>query len=117
MQHDDDRRHPRVRIAAVASLETKGQLNANDQALGSVRDVSRSGIGLQTGQPPLRGQAVILRIAVDDEVHELRAHATRVTKVGNSNFYDVGLDWGPCTVEQLAFLEKALAAIEQQPQV
>jgi len=116
MQDDDDRRHPRVRIAALASLETKGHMNANDQALGSVRDVSRSGIGLRTGQPPLRGQAVTLRIALDDEVHELRAQATRVNRVGDGNFYDVGLDWAPCTAEQLAFLDQVLAVIEQQPQ-
>lgn len=116
MEHVDERRHPRVRIAALASLETKGHLNANDQALGSVRDVSRSGIGLQTGQPPLRGQSVTLRIALDDEVHELRAMATRISKVGDSNFYNVGLDWAHCSAEDLAFLDQVLAVIEQQPQ-
>jgi hypothetical protein len=116
MEHVNQRRHPRVRIAAIASLETQGRLNANDQAVGSVRDVSRSGIGLRTGQPPLRGQSVTLRIALDDMIHELKARATRISKVGNSNFYDVGLDWVECSSEDLAFLDQVLIVIEQQPQ-
>ena len=58
---DDRRRHPRVRIAACATLETRGVLNAGDQAFCTVQDVSQTGIGLNTGQPPMVGQRVRLR--------------------------------------------------------
>lgn len=110
------RRSPRVRVAAVAALETSGVLNPNDQALCSVRDVSRSGIGLQTGQPPLRGQQVLLRVALDEEIQTLVTTATRVQRCGTTNFYDVGLDWSHCTAEQLAFLDRVLEVVETQPQ-
>jgi len=52
-QDQDRRRNPRVRVAACATLQTKGVLNPNDQAFCSVRDVSQGGIGLETGQPAL----------------------------------------------------------------
>ncbi|MBL8747634.1 MAG: PilZ domain-containing protein [Planctomycetes bacterium] len=116
MKHDQDRRRtPRVRVAACATLETHGVLNAGNQALCSVRDVSRSGIGLETGQPPMVGQGVLLRLALDDDVREIRTLATRVHRRGTSNFYEVGLDWSACTPEQLKFLDKVLTALEQQP--
>ena len=114
-QDQDRRRGPRVRVAAFATLETRGVLNANNQALCSVKDVSESGIGLETGQPPLVGQGVILRLALDDKMHELRTFATRVDRRGKGNFYEVGLDWSNCTPEQLDFLRQVLRVIEQQP--
>lgn len=107
------RRSPRVRVAACATLETKGVLNAGDQAFCSVRDVSQVGIGLETGQPPMAGQGVILRVAMDDTVHELRTLATRVERRGDSNFYEVGLDWSNCTPEQLEFLREVLSVIDR----
>lgn len=115
MTRKDQRRSPRVRVAAVAALETVGRLNNNNQALGAVKNVSRNGIGIETGQPPMRGQAVMLRLALNDVVHELRTHATRVTKRGNGNFYEVGLDWSSCTEEQLSFLDEILQAVDEQP--
>lgn len=118
MNRDHDRRRaPRTRVAALATLETTGRLNANDQALCSVRNVSRVGVGLETGQPPLPGQGVILRISLDDVTHELRTRATRVERRGPGNFYDVGLDWSACTPAQLAFLDEVLRVVEQQPQI
>lgn len=117
MQNDDERRRePRVRVAATATLETFGVLNPNDQALCAVQDVSRSGIGLSTGQPPMRGQTVMLRLGLDDEIHELQTRATRVERKGTSNFYTVGLDWSSCSPEELSFLDRVLAAFEEQPQ-
>jgi len=113
-QDRDRRRGPRVRVAAFATLETRGVMNANNQALCSVQNVSQSGIGLETGQPPLVGQGVVLRLALDDKVHELRTLATRVCRRGTSNFYEVGLDWSNCTTEQLEFLGEVLRVIEQQ---
>ena len=117
MTDDSDRRRaPRARVAAIASLETKGKLNANDQAIGVVRDMSRTGIGLETGQPPMVGQGVILRLVLDDESHQLCTRATRVERRGKSNFYQVGLDWSMCSSAELAFLDRVLHAYEQQPQ-
>ncbi len=113
--HPDRRRGERVRVAAVAALETKGKFKPNDQGLGAVRDVSRFGIGLETGQPPLVGQRVLLRVAIDDDVHELTCLATRVERREGSNFYDVGLDWSSCTPEQLLFLGRIIQlAVEHQ---
>jgi hypothetical protein len=96
-----------VRIAACATLETGGVLNAGDQAFCTVQDVSQTGIGLNTGQPPMVGQKVRLRIAIDDEIHELRARTISV-KRDQGSFYRVGLDWTGCSPEQLAFLQRAL---------
>lgn len=109
------RRAGRVRVAAIATMETKGTLNANDQALCTVRNMSRTGIGVETGQPPIPGQTVVLRLALDDEVHELKTRTTRVQRRGKSNFYDVGLDWNVCTQSQLKFLDEVLAVIEEEP--
>ena len=114
-QGRDRRRGLRVRVAAFATLETHGVINANNQALCSVQNVSQSGIGLETGQPPMVGQGVILRLDLDGKVHELRTLATRVRRRGSTNFYEVGLDWSSCTTEQLEFLGKVLEAFEQQP--
>ncbi|MBX3465170.1 MAG: PilZ domain-containing protein [Planctomycetes bacterium] len=113
-EEHDRRRGQRVRVAAAATLATQGRLNANDQAFCAVRDVSRSGIGLETGQPPLIGQRVLLRLALDETVHELRTLATRVQRRARSDYYEVGLDWSGCTPEQLAFLEEVLAVVETQ---
>lgn len=116
MEGDNNhRRAPRVRVAAIAALETKGSLAPNDQALCSVLNMSRTGIGLDTGQPPLAGQRVLVRLCIDDVMHELSTRATRVQRRGASNFYDVGLDWSECTPMQLAFLDQVLHHIEQEP--
>ncbi len=113
----NQRRSPRVRIAAVASLQTHGTLNANNQALCGVKDISRTGIGIETGQPPIPGQAVLLRLALDDTFHELKTRATRVRRRGQSNFFEVGLDWTRCSAPEMAFLDAVLAVVEQQPLV
>jgi hypothetical protein len=114
---DDDnrRRSLRVRIAALAALETGGRLAPNDQALCTVRNVSRTGIGLETGQPPIAGQGVLVRLCIDDVMHELRTRATRVARRGKSNFYDVGLDWSGCSPTQLEFLDQVLQHLEHEP--
>ena len=93
-------------MAAVASLIARGSLNTNDQAMCCVRDLSRNGIGLETGQPPIVGQGVLLRLAIDDEIHELPTRARRVVRRRDSHFYEVGLDWSNCSQEQLEFLDK-----------
>lgn len=103
-------------MAAIAALVAEGALNQNNQALCTVKNVSRTGIGLETGQPPLAGQSVIVRLALGDEMHEMRARAMRVRRRGTSSFYDVGLDWSGCSPVQLTFLDKVLEVVEQQPQ-
>ena len=116
MSGDQDRRRAiRVRIAAVASLETRGWRYANDQAFAVVKNLSRTGIGLETGQPPIVGQRVVLRLAIDECTHEVLTRATRVKRRGSTNFYEVGLDWSDCTPEQVAFLDELLREIESNP--
>ena len=114
MDSQDRRRSHRVRVAASASLKTYGSLNANNQALCSVRDLSRNGIGLETGQPPTSGQGVTLRIALDDKIHELQTLATRVERCGTSHFYHVGLDWSGCSEEELKFLDEVLGVLQNE---
>ena len=80
--------------------------NECDQALGAVCDVSQTGIGLETGQPPRVGQVVLLRICLDDDIEEIRARTTRVTRVGDSSFFRVGLTWDPDSEEQVMFLAR-----------
>ncbi|MCK5942477.1 MAG: PilZ domain-containing protein [Planctomycetes bacterium] len=112
MNYDDRRRSARVRAVAMATLETQGVLNANDQALCTVHDLSRNGIGLETGQPPTKGQAVVVRLSLDDEIHELRARAARVSRCEGSHFYSIGLDWSECAPEDLTFLDRVLGVLD-----
>tara|TARA_R110002072_G_scaffold269796_1_gene429073 strand:- start:5485 stop:5847 length:363 start_codon:yes stop_codon:yes gene_type:complete len=115
MDHDDRRRSTRVGAVAVASLVACGRINANDQALCTVRDLSRTGIGLETGQPPIAGQDVILRLSLDDEILEVRPRATRVNSKPGSHFYQLGLDWSHCTEAELAFLDRVLGVLGDSP--
>ncbi|MFN3242412.1 MAG: PilZ domain-containing protein [Planctomycetota bacterium] len=113
MQHRERRRSTRVRVVAVATLETQGALSSNDQAVCTVQDLSRTGIGLETGQPPIKGQAVVLRISLDDETHELRTRAARVQVQPDSHFYRIGLDWSACSRSELAFLDRVLGVLQE----
>lgn len=115
MHQDDRRRSTRVRAVAVASLETCGSLNANNQALCTVTDLSRTGIGLETGQPPIKGQGVILRLSLDGEIIEIRTRATRVRQLPDSHFYQLGLDWSHCSEEDLSFLDRVLGVLSDCP--
>ena len=114
-REQERRRSVRVRLAAVASLETRDRRHGNDQALSCVKNISRTGIGLETGQPPMVGHTVVLRIALGDVTHQLMARAPRVQRRGAGNFHEVGLDWSACTVEQLAFLDDVLRELQDQP--
>lgn len=105
-------RAPRIRLAAMATLETQSTRSSINQALGAVKNLSRTGICIETGQPPLTGDRVMLRLAIDDRIHELKTTATRVTRRGSSNFYEVGLDWRLCSPEQLTFLDDLLSFLE-----
>jgi c-di-GMP-binding flagellar brake protein YcgR len=113
MHQDDRRRSTRHRAVAVASQEACGSLNANNQALCTVTDLSRTGIGLETGQPPIKGQGVILRLSLDEEIIEIRARTTRVTRQLNSHFYQLGLDWSHCSEEELSFLDRVLGVMAE----
>jgi hypothetical protein len=116
MSGDQDRRRAvRVRVAAVASLETRDWRYANDQAFAVVKNVSRTGIGLETGQPPIVGQRVLLRLAIGERTHEIETITTRVVRRGQSNFYLVGLDWSDASPQQLEFLDAVLRLMENQP--
>ncbi len=105
----------RVRLGAIATMESIGSRHANNQAVGTVRDVSRVGIGLETGQPPFKGQTVLLRLLLDDTIHELRTKVMRVERRGDSNYYKIGLSWSDCSHEQLAFLDRVLEVLDGQP--
>jgi hypothetical protein len=111
MTKTDNRKHPRVRIEALAALKSHGR-HGCDQAFTAVTDISRSGIGLRTGQPPAVGQSATLRLALGEEIHVLNSTVTRVESRGNGVF-TVGLDWTTNTSEDNAFLQQFFAAVEQ----
>lgn len=86
MGQENRRRATRVAVVAVASLEARDALNNDNQGMGSVRNLSRTGIGPKIGQPPIKGQGVILRLSLGDEIIELATRATRVERQGDSHF-------------------------------
>lgn len=106
-------RAPRACLAAMATMTVRSLRSQLDQSLGAVKNISRTGILMETGQPPLVGDSVLLRLAIGDRIHEIRATTARVARRGNSHFYEVGLDWRLADREQLAFLDDALAFLEQ----
>jgi hypothetical protein len=112
----DTRRGKRVKASGIATLETGG-LNATNQAVCTVRDLSRSGIGLETGQPPEVGQVVRLRLVLNGQMVTLSTIATRVDRRLGSNFYVIGLDWSRCKPDELAFLDTALKAVDPPERV
>tara|TARA_R110002073_G_scaffold50853_3_gene134163 strand:- start:96 stop:452 length:357 start_codon:yes stop_codon:yes gene_type:complete len=115
MDHDNRRRSTRIGTVAVASLVACGKAYANDQALCTVRDISRTGIGLETGQPPIEGQDVMLRLSLDDEIIDIQPRTTRVERKPGSQFYQIGLDWSHCSETELAFLDRVLGAVAETP--
>lgn len=123
MGPENRRRATRVAVVAVASLEAHGALNNNNQGMDSVRNLSRTVIGLEsrtvigleTCQPPIKGQGVILRLSLGDEIIELATRATRVERQGDSHFYQVGLDWSDCAAAELSLLDEVLGAMADEP--
>ena len=80
----------------------------NDQTVGVVVDVSRTGLRLRTptAVPTIGG--VFLRINVGNEVHEVKASIRRVTKLEEGG-YDVGLAFARAEDEgRLNFLKAFL---------
>jgi hypothetical protein len=108
----DNRKHPRMRIEALAALKSHGRQGC-DQAFSAVVDISRSGIGVRTGQPPAIGQAVTVRLALGERIHVLNSAVTRVVPRGNGTF-TVGLDWHVNTPEDMEFLEQFFRAVLDQ---
>ena len=116
MSNQDRRRSSRSRFAATAALFVHGRLLPNDQALCSVLNISRHGVGLETGQPPREGQHVLVRLAVGDEIHELQATTQRVEPIENRpNFYEVGLEWSQCSPKELEFLNRFVEKFDASP--
>lgn len=107
ISQDDRRRSPRVTAETYASLEVEG-LNTNDQGFGVVIDVSSSGIRVRTPQPPNKGQQVIVRVAVGEELFRMRANVARVTKASEGT-WDVGLAYSSLDRLKVQFLEAFLA--------
>src|SRR5688572_7069954 len=103
----DRRRSKRVLFKAVAAMVTGGR-HMNDQAFCVCVNVSRHGIGLRTGQPPIVGQTVVLRLAIGDEIHSLLAITKQITRAGK-DWYHVGLDWSSCSKPELQFLDRYIA--------
>lgn len=100
----------RVPLQTCATIETTDVLTRNNQAFTVVLDVSRSGIGLRTTQPPTKGENVILRIGLGEEILRLHATVRRVTQLAKGG-YDVGFEWQGCSGNDLSFLDQFIAAV------
>lgn len=111
----EHRRAERMPHAAVAAMETIGPFGGNNQGVAVVRNLSRSGIGIETAQPPLKGQRVAFRLAIGTNVQRLTATTRRVQPKGNSGFYEVGLEWTTCSAQEAAFLDALIASLAPAP--
>lgn len=108
------RQSARVPMHTFATIETTDILTRNNQAFTVVLDVSRTGIGVRTAQPPTEGENVILRIGVGEEIKRMNAIVRRVTPLDRGG-YDVGLEWQGCTQEDLVFLDEFTTAVGSRP--
>ena len=106
--HEQQRRSAREpRTNICAAVEVVGQEGA-DQAFALVVDVSDHGLRIRTPQPPPDDAEVVLRIGVDDSIHEVRARVCHTLVLG-PRVFDVGLEFLGLGEDQLSHLRKALA--------
>lgn len=102
----DRRRAARLPGEAFASLLFDG-LEGCDQAFCVVVDVSKGGMRLRTPQPPPSGQSVRVRVALGEDICDVRGRVVRVAALG-SHSYDVGLAYDPDSEQGAAFLRTFL---------
>lgn len=110
MPADNRRRSERTRMPALATITTLSGSSANDQAVGTVVDVSLHGVRLRTGQPPAVGIWVRLRFAIGDQFHSIEGVTRRIAKAGPRAGFDIGIEWDDSHPERLEFLEQYIAA-------
>ncbi|MFQ5504852.1 MAG: PilZ domain-containing protein [Planctomycetota bacterium] len=100
----DRRCGERTETCKCAAIEVH---SGQDQALGVVFDVSSSGIGLRTGQPPRVDDTVTIRVASEHTIHSVCARVVRVTNVDQSAFL-VGLRYDAPGLQVDPFVREVL---------
>lgn len=101
------RRSERIDANQVfAAFKVQG-LSGSDQGFGIVRNVSETGVQIQTPQPPGVPATVLLRISVGEEVFELTMQVRRVEAVGNG-VHEVGMDFLKLDEQRARFLARFL---------
>ncbi len=104
---EDRRRSRRMGAEQVfAAFKVQG-LAGSDQAFGVVRDVSETGVRIETPQPPVVPSTVLLRISVGEDVFELTMQVRRVHAEGNG-VHIVGMDFLRLDAQRTRFLERFL---------
>jgi hypothetical protein len=109
MPDENRRRSERTRMPALATITTMSGSSVNDQAVGTVVDVSRHGVRLRTGQPPPVGTWVRMRFAIGDQFHTIEGVTRRVISAGPRAGYDIGIEWDDSEPESLRFLDRFIA--------
>ena len=102
-KQDKRRRSERVAVQAYAAIQVFGLL-PNDQAFGTVVNVSASGILVSTPQAPPIGQKAIVRAAAGEELFAMEARVVRVREAAPFRF-EVALEFMVREREQHRFLQ------------
>jgi hypothetical protein len=100
---DRERQSERVAVQAYAAIQVFG-LRPNDQAFGTVINVSAGGILVLTPQAPPIGQTAIVRAAAAEELFAMEARVVRVDRIGQNRF-EVALEFTAREREQHRFLK------------
>ena len=89
-----------------AAFKVQG-LSGSDQGFGIVRNVSETGVQLETPQPPSVPATVLLRISVGEDVFELTMQVRRVAAKGDG-VHEVGMDFLKLDDQRTRFLARFL---------
>ncbi|MBK8976028.1 MAG: PilZ domain-containing protein [Planctomycetes bacterium] len=105
-------RTPRSRRLPVdhvfATLREQG-LEASPESFGIVRNVSHTGLAIETPSPPRLCRRVDLQVSVGEELFDLTTIVRRVQPLGGGRHL-VGLELGGAPAERTPFLRAILAA-------
>jgi hypothetical protein len=110
LAQDERRRDERIHKVAYARVSAERADGTADHALGIVSNVSLHGLGVRTPGRFSIGEAVILRVAAHNRLHNLRA-AVRHADATDYGLWDVGLEFDPSDDASRDFLEAFLPCI------
>lgn len=79
-----------------------------DQAFAIIKDISATGIGLLTPQPPGVGSEVRVRAAIGESMFDLPMHVARVDPSSDGHQAVVGLEFHPECSQRKRFLRTFL---------
>jgi PilZ domain len=101
---EDRRKRDRSPTEQLAQLELHG---SDQRLLGLVKDVSVSGLCVETISPPTLGERVTIRAILSEHEHGVQGEVVRVQMV-DVGHYVVGVVYDPLALEEDPFLEAVL---------